>query len=150
FDSILCTEVLEHTPDPLQVLRELWRVTKPGGRLLLTVPLSEQLHEEPYDFWRFTKYALDELLRASGWRILRLHERGGTWLELGYRLSSFLYSAYGARRDATGAHTPHLLRGPAVLALCAAVQIAAAALDRAFPSQLSTIGYGLLAEKYRA
>jgi len=66
FNSILCTEVLEHLPEPLVALKEMHRVTKPGGILLLTVPLSEQLHEEPYDFYRFTKYALEHLLAQAG------------------------------------------------------------------------------------
>src|SRR2546421_5389183 len=62
FDSLVCTEVLEHTPDPLVALGEMWRVSKEGATLLITVPLSEHLHEEPYDFYRFTNYGLEYLL----------------------------------------------------------------------------------------
>ena len=50
FDSVLCVEVLEHTADPSLGLREMARVAKPGATLLLTVPLSEMLHEEPNDY----------------------------------------------------------------------------------------------------
>ncbi len=147
FDSILCTEVLEHTPAPLMVLHEMWRVAKPGGVLLLTVPLSEQLHEAPYDYYRFTKHGLDYLLLKSGWKILRVYERGGTWLELGYRLSSFLYSSMGAKRNADGTLEPRLLLGPLTIVICAGVQLMASALDAVWRSRLSTIGYGVIAQK---
>jgi SAM-dependent methyltransferase len=147
FDSVLCTEVLEHIFDPLAALREMHRVTKPGGTLLLTVPLSEQLHEEPYDFYRFTKYALHYLLGKADWQIQKVYERGGTWLELGYRLSSFLYSAVGATRQASGALQPRSVIGPLIVAICVLVQKTASVLDRIWSSPLSTIGYAVVAER---
>jgi SAM-dependent methyltransferase len=147
-DGVICTEVLEHSPDPLAVLVEINRVTKAGGLLLLTAPLSEQLHEEPYDYFRFTKYGLQVLLEKSGWKIGRIDERGGTWLELGYRLSSFLYSSLGARRGSLGNLTPRLVIGPIMILVCAIVQGIASLLDQVWHSPLSTIGYGVLAEKW--
>jgi ubiquinone/menaquinone biosynthesis C-methylase UbiE len=51
FDAVVCTEVLEHVPNPLAALRELVRVTAPGGRLLLTAPLGSGMHQEPYHFY---------------------------------------------------------------------------------------------------
>ena len=147
FDSLVCTEVLEHTPDPLVALGEMWRVSKEGATLLITVPLSEQLHEEPYDFYRFTHYGLEYLLKTSGWRILRLRERGGAWLELGYRLSSLLYSTLGASRDTAGGMKPRMILGPPVVAICAGIQIMAALMNTLWPAQVSTIGYCVVAEK---
>ncbi len=147
FDSILCTEVLEHLPEPLIALKEMYRVTKPGGMLLLTVPLSEQLHEEPYDFYRFTKYALEHLLGQAGWQIQKIYERGGTWLELGYRFSSFLYSVIGATRQSSGALQPRLIVGPLIIALCVIVQLMTSALDKIWRIPLSTIGYAVVAER---
>lgn len=147
FDNVLCTEVLEHVPEPLMALREMWRVAKPGGILLLTVPLSEQLHEEPYDFYRFTKYVLDYILRKSDWQVLRKYERGGTWLELGYRFSSFLYSSIGAKQSASGILEPRSLLGPPIVVACTIVQLIAAILDKVWRFPLSTIGYGVVAQK---
>ncbi len=145
FDSLLCTEVLEHTPEPLIVLQELARVAKSQAILLLTVPLSEQLHEEPYDFFRFTKYSLQHMLPLCGWQIKTLVPRGGGWAEMGYRLSSFAYTQHGSRRGVDGNLHPRWIMGPLVIVFCTLVQLIGAALDRLFPSQLSTIGWGVIA-----
>jgi SAM-dependent methyltransferase len=149
FDCVLCTEVLEHTPEPSMALREIGRVTRPGGSLLLTVPLSEQLHEEPRDFYRFTHHGIGYLLRQAGWRVVRVHRRGGPWLEIGYRLSSLLYSALGARPGPDGRLRARPILGPLVVAACAALQVGALALDALWKPPLTTIGYGVLAEKPR-
>jgi SAM-dependent methyltransferase len=66
FDIVLCTEMLEHVPDPGAVLSEIRRVLKPGGRLVMTTPFLVPLHEEPYDFFRYTSHGLRQLCsRAS-------------------------------------------------------------------------------------
>ena len=51
FDVILCTEVLEHTPEPIEALREMVRILKPGGRLFITAPLGSGLHQMPYHYY---------------------------------------------------------------------------------------------------
>lgn len=51
FDAILCTEVLEHVPDPVLVLREFSRLVRPGGRLWLTAPLISAIHMAPYHYF---------------------------------------------------------------------------------------------------
>ena len=51
FDIILCTEVLEHTPEPIEAIREMSRVLRPGGRLLITAPLGSGLHQLPYHYY---------------------------------------------------------------------------------------------------
>src|SRR5258708_19124467 len=51
FDAIVCTEVLEHVPEPIAVVREFGRIVAPGGRLILTAPLGSGIHQEPYHFY---------------------------------------------------------------------------------------------------
>ncbi len=51
FDVVLCTEVLEHVPQPEEALREMARILKPGGRVLLTAPLGSGLHQLPYHYY---------------------------------------------------------------------------------------------------
>ena len=63
FDAILCTEVLEHVVDPFAAVRELRRITKKGGHLLVTTPLNARIHGPIPDCWRFTEFGLKVLLR---------------------------------------------------------------------------------------
>ena len=67
FDAILCTEMLEHVPEPHLVIREFARILKPGGRLILTAPLGSGLHQEPYHFYGgFTPYWYQKFLADAG------------------------------------------------------------------------------------
>lgn len=93
FDSVLCTQVLEHVSEPWQTIEEIARVLRPGGKLLLSTPQAEQLHEPPYDFYRYTRYGLEHLFRRAGLRLLSLQPQGGTWLLVGQILNNFLWRA---------------------------------------------------------
>jgi SAM-dependent methyltransferase len=67
FEVLLCTEVLEHVPEPAAAVREMARVLCPGGRLLLTSPLGSMLHQEPYHFYGgFTPHWYTWALPAAG------------------------------------------------------------------------------------
>jgi predicted SAM-dependent methyltransferase len=50
-DVVLCTEVLEHVPEPISVIREFVRLLKPGGIMILTAPLGSGLHQLPYHYY---------------------------------------------------------------------------------------------------
>jgi len=95
FDSVLCTEVIEHIPEPEEAVREIQRVLKPGGVLLLSAPMSWNLHYEPYDFYRFTKYGLAYLLEKHRFSIESIDRVGGAFSLAGARvtqvLCTFLY-----------------------------------------------------------
>jgi SAM-dependent methyltransferase len=77
FDTILLSDVLEHIPTPGRLWREMGRLLKPGGKLLLSVPFYYCLHEDPYDYYRYTKYALQRFAEATGFEIILIKELGG-------------------------------------------------------------------------
>lgn len=72
FAVVLCTEVLEHLPEPQRAIDEMFRVLEPGGELLLTTRFLFPLHDTPHDYFRFTKYGLRHLLRR--FEIVELRE----------------------------------------------------------------------------
>jgi SAM-dependent methyltransferase len=82
FDAALSTQVLEHVAEPVAVLRELRRVLRPGGRLYLTAPLVGELHEEPYDFFRYTPHGFGHLLTVAGFEVETIVPRNGYFTTL--------------------------------------------------------------------
>ncbi len=73
YDTVLCTTVLEHLEEPEKALREAFRVLKPEGYAIYSVPLFWHLHEEPRDFYRYTKHGLRYLFEKAGFEITVLH-----------------------------------------------------------------------------
>lgn len=73
FDNVVSFQVLEHVFDPDRFMSEAFRVLKPNGRLLLTVPLLGEEHEQPHDYGRYTSFGLRHLLAKHGFSVVSLH-----------------------------------------------------------------------------
>jgi SAM-dependent methyltransferase len=85
FDTIICSDVLEHIYDPNQLLNEFNRIMKIGGCLMLNVPFYYWVHEEPHDYYRYTEYALKRFIVDSGFEIIEFVILGGDlicWVDL--------------------------------------------------------------------
>jgi SAM-dependent methyltransferase len=83
FDTVVSTELLEHVPDPARALREMHRALKPGGHLILSTPMYWPRHEIPYDFFRYPYDGLLYLLRENGFELVRIFNRGHSYVFLG-------------------------------------------------------------------
>lgn len=71
-DNIVCLQVVEHLRDPTGSLREMQRVLKPGGRAWLSIPFVYPIHNEPYDFQRYTEYGLRREAADAGFEWMGL------------------------------------------------------------------------------
>ena len=86
FDLVVLTQVLEHLPEPLAVLREMRRVLKPGHEIWASCPLFYEEHEQPYDFFRYTQFALRRLFGEAGFDDVRIDWLEGYLATVGYEL----------------------------------------------------------------
>lgn len=86
FDAILCTQVLEHLEWPRESVKEMYRVLKPGGTLYITVPMAQNEHQTPYDFFRYTSYGLRSICQGAGFQDIDIAPFGGLWTRWAYEL----------------------------------------------------------------
>lgn len=77
FDFALLFQVIEYLSEPLNTLKEIKRILKKDGALILSSPFMYPIHDYPYDKSRFTDSALIELLNKSGFKITKLNVKGG-------------------------------------------------------------------------
>ena len=77
FNSIVCTQVLGDVKNIHKAVEEFYRVLKTDGIVLLTESLIDEMHDEPKDYWRFTKFGLRHLFKNAGFKIIVINQRGG-------------------------------------------------------------------------
>ena len=91
FDVVLCTQVLEHCEDPAQAVRELRRVTAPGGRVLCSTHGVQVYHPSPVDYWRWTHEGLRRVFEQNAtWSTLTVEPGAGTASGLAMLLGTFV------------------------------------------------------------
>ena len=86
FDAVLCTQVLEHLEWPRESVKEMHRVIKPGGKLYMTVPMAQNEHQVPYDFFRYTSYGLESICKHAGFNDIKITPFGGLWVRWAFEL----------------------------------------------------------------
>ena len=76
-DAVMCTEVLEHIPNPVAALAEFSRLIKPNGYLLITAPFASLTHFAPYHFASgLSRYFYEHHLKEYGFTIIDLQLNG--------------------------------------------------------------------------
>lgn len=80
FDTVLCTNVLEHVANAGRAFAELSRVLKPGGYMIISTPFLYPLHEAPYDFYRYTIYGLRHQIEKNDCKLEKSIALGGIGL----------------------------------------------------------------------
>lgn len=83
FDTVFCSQVLEHTPEPWRLLQEACRVLSSEGVLVLSAPHLSYIHAGPQDYYRYTPYGLAFLLRQAGFEQIETQPAGGIFSLLG-------------------------------------------------------------------
>jgi ubiquinone/menaquinone biosynthesis C-methylase UbiE len=148
FDVVLCTEVLEHVPDPVAVIREFGRITAPGGRLILTAPLGSGIHQEPFHFYGgYTPYWYQHFLAEAGFGEVRAVANAGTLRHVAQETVRFVRMTrpfgFAAPWIVQLAWLPCWIVLAPVLGL--GVPLAAKWLDRYDREQRFTVGYHVTA-----
>jgi SAM-dependent methyltransferase len=157
FDTVLSIQVLEHTPHPQPLLNEMGRVLRPDGLLILSAPFSARLHEEPYDFFRYTPHGLRAMCSEAGLEVTEVWDQGNLWSVIGHKLNSFLAFRVAASeglavqmgkhahegKGAEGKGRPWTL--PLVVPAMIAIAGGARVLDRVAPDVSETLSYMVFA-----
>ena len=96
YDGIVCHQVLEHVPRPLDALCEMHRVLKPSGLAVISVPHLSRQHELPFDYARFTPGGLRYLAHSAGFEIVELSHYGGLACYIHHQFSTLGHALFSA------------------------------------------------------
>jgi len=88
YDTAISISMLEHVQNPFKAIAEMHRILKKGGKLIVSAPMLYRLHEEPYDFFRFTKYAFQHLLESTGFKVIQIKPQAGIFSFIGHQFST--------------------------------------------------------------
>ena len=98
FGAAIHMVTIEHVREPKRVLTEIARTLVPGGRLLVAAPHEWEVHQAPHDYYRFTRYGLEYLLREAGFDEIEVRPAGGYFRLLARRLLNGLQFFSGGIR----------------------------------------------------
>lgn len=90
FDACISIVTLEHVPRPRKVVCEMARTLAPGGRILIVAPLQWEEHQQPHDYFRYTRFGLEMLMEQAGLTDIVISPVGGMFHLLSRRLFNAL------------------------------------------------------------
>lgn len=143
FDALLCIQVLEHLDAPDRAFAEFSRILRRGGRLYLSVPLLAGEHQQPHDFFRYTRYGLTELGARHGLQAIRIEPHGGCFIAVETLAWAAFHEVLPLRRQSLARYVLYLLLYPVKLATGALALL----LDRLDGRRAMTINYDVIYEK---
>lgn len=92
FDAVFTSEVFEHVFDIDEIIPELRRVLKPGGKMLVTVPFAWNEHEIPNDYGRYTSFGIQHLLKKHGFEVLNYKKSGHFAAVIAQLVATYIHS----------------------------------------------------------
>ncbi len=143
-DTILCTEVLEHIPNPEKAIAEFARILRPNGVIITTAPFFFPIHDT-WDFFRYTHDGLANLMKQQGLEVELVKPLSGTavtlallfnlyWFEIGFMWTKWLYP-FGV-----------ILR-PILLLFCLIVNVIGGIFEVLIPSKQMSFNHLTIARK---
>jgi SAM-dependent methyltransferase len=143
FDRVLCIQVLEHLDKPDKAFEEFHRVLTPGGRVYLSVPLIAGEHQQPYDYFRYTRYGLAALGERHGFEVISLASHGGSAIALETLFWGAFWERLPLRRQTASRYAFYVLLYP-IKFLTGVLALFADFFDR---KKSITINYDVVYEK---
>jgi len=92
FDYVICSELLEHVPDPVSVIREIHCVLKRRGVVVICSPFNFPIHGDPSDYGRYTNFYWKEVLESCGFGDITIEFHGGFWSVMADMSRHWVYS----------------------------------------------------------
>lgn len=99
FDSVLATQVFEHIFEPGDFSKEINRVLKTNGTLLLTVPFVWDEHEQPFDYGRYTSFGIKSILEKCGFEVLEQRKNLNDIRIVFQMINAYFYKVFSVRKN---------------------------------------------------
>ena len=87
--------VMEHIPNPQSMVDEMFRILKPGGKAFLVVPFALHEHQQPYDFYRYTRFGVKHLFDTAGFTNVNVYSDSSEEFAMGHEAYKWLSALSG-------------------------------------------------------